>query len=196
MPITVNAVNDAPSIVSPRSQQIKLSGYNLEDRDHGSVGQLSVTISAGSKFSQIKLGDTAGITFTHGSIAGAFNNTVHFSGNVQAVKQAINGMEYVRRPAFDGSDTVTIAISDHNATTGVQTTSIDLAVSNYVNQVVPSVTSASPRSGVADGRTNVTVRGSNFGVSTNLGLFCQFDLVMLNMRVFLVHICLILKSVF
>ena len=55
VPITVNAVNDAPSIVSPRSQQIKLSGYNLEDRDHGATSQLSVTVSAGSKFSQIKL---------------------------------------------------------------------------------------------------------------------------------------------
>ncbi len=119
VPITVNAVNDAPVLTVPGGQTVDESavltftGSNLisvvdVDADVGTVPFLTVTLTAAAG-SEITPDATSGA-----SIGGSGTNSATISGSVSQVNNALDGLTYRRVSPLN--DTLTVNVSDNGNT--------------------------------------------------------------------------------
>lgn len=118
--ITVNAVNDGPTITAPATvttpedTQLVFSGANLisiADVDAG-TGSLQVTLAV--LHGTISLSGTAGLTFTTGD--GTNDASMTFKGTLSSINSALSGMKYNPTAAFNGADTLSINVDDQGNT--------------------------------------------------------------------------------
>jgi hypothetical protein len=111
IPIHVSAVNDAPAVVVPRTQTVVLSGYQVSDTDLAITDDICVNISVSSKQGHVSLATTNGIIMAE-SYSGMYERFMSFRGPVAAVNLAMEALEYVRSPAFDGGDVIAVSLMD------------------------------------------------------------------------------------
>jgi uncharacterized repeat protein (TIGR01451 family) len=115
IPVTVNAVNDAPVLTVPGAQtgysnaDIIVSGVSVDDVDIAVAGgDLRITLSV--THGGITLGSVAGLTFSAGD--GTLDSTVTFSGTMAAVNNALNNLVYHSNVGYYGAETLQISVSD------------------------------------------------------------------------------------
>ena len=102
IPIHVSAVNDAPrSRCSSYSNRLFSVGYQVSDTDLAITDDICVNISVSSKQGHVSLATTNGIIMAE-SYSGMYERFMSFRGPVAAVNLAMEALEYVRSPAFDG----------------------------------------------------------------------------------------------
>jgi ELWxxDGT repeat protein len=126
--ITINPVNDAPTITAPTSvttnedTPFSFSGPNLISiADVDALGNpLRVTLSVAH--GTLALANTAGITFVSGN-----NNqpSMTIEGTLGDLNNALNGLTYTPQLDYNGPDTLNITVNDqgHTGSGGPQTTS-------------------------------------------------------------------------
>jgi hypothetical protein len=110
--VTVNAVNDAPTITAPLKQNLfatstsqAISGISINDVDAG-TGLLSTTLS--TSFGDLNFGDLNGATIT----AGALNSkTITLSGTLTQLNQALATLSYDPN-SFNGNANLNITVND------------------------------------------------------------------------------------
>ncbi len=118
VPITVTAVNDAPVNTLPPSQSVAGGGVlnlgassgaviSIADIDAG-LNAMRVTLSAST--GTLTLASTAGLTFTSGD--GSADSTMTFQGNIAAINNALNGMDYSPPLILLGNAFINITTSD------------------------------------------------------------------------------------
>ncbi|MDW8221981.1 MAG: cadherin-like domain-containing protein [Gemmatales bacterium] len=114
--ITINPVNDAPTITAPTSISVNedtnftFSGANLisiSDPDANS-GLLEVQLSVSQ--GTLTLASTSGITFLGGTNNG--QATVRFEGTLANINAALNGLVYAPNANYFGPDTLSISVND------------------------------------------------------------------------------------
>jgi CSLREA domain-containing protein len=123
--ITINAVNDAPTITVPGSQitnedtQLTFSSGNAnlisvaDVDDGGNSEKVSLSVAHGT----IQLATTSGLVFVDGTA----NNTatLHFTGTLTNLNAALNGMKYTPAADFNntrGSESLSVTINDQGNT--------------------------------------------------------------------------------
>ncbi|MBF0628007.1 MAG: tandem-95 repeat protein [Magnetococcales bacterium] len=115
--VTITPVNDAPVISgAPVPATVvdgtpgTITGFSVADVDAGS-GALQATISVGH--GTVSLASVTGLTFTSGG-----NNTASmvFTGNLTDLNAAIATLTFTSTPAYAGTDTLSLGISDQGNT--------------------------------------------------------------------------------
>jgi VCBS repeat-containing protein len=135
--ITVNAINDAPVNTVPASQAVSedtnltINGISVADTDAASL-KVTLTVSNG----MVTLNGTTGLTFASGD--GTADSSMAFTGTISNLNTALSGLVYRGNANFNGSDTLTLLVSDEGAT-GAGGTLTDL---DTVNILVDSVNNA------------------------------------------------------
>ncbi|NJO59220.1 MAG: DUF4114 domain-containing protein [Richelia sp. RM2_1_2] len=124
--ITVNPVNDAPVTTAvPSTQTVKedtsltFSAANQNaiaisdvdvDGDNQAVTAIQVTLAVTQ--GKVTLKETTGLTFQTGNENG--NGAVIFTGSVENINKALDGLTYQGNQDFNGEDTLTISINDQS----------------------------------------------------------------------------------
>ncbi len=133
--ITVNAVNDGPSIsvgtaaaINQGSSGSVSGGFSVSDPDSSSV-RVTLSISTGS----VTLGNTAGVTFTSGD--GTADASMTFSGPISTVNGALSSFTATPASTFAGTASLTASVDDLGATGGGS-----LTASGTVSFLVPADT--------------------------------------------------------
>ena len=155
VPISVNAVNDAPVNSRPPAQAtnedtalIFSSGngnlITIADIDAGS-GNLQVTVSVAH--GSLNLSGVAGLFFTSGD--GVADATMTFTGTLSNINAALAGLSYAPDANYHGADTLTLVTSDLGNTGLGGALSDTNAVAITVNAVNDSPTGVVQVSGVA-----------------------------------------------
>ncbi len=132
--VTVNAVNDAPTIALPASQSVDedtfltLAGALapvIGDVDAGSA-PVQLTLSANQGL--LSLSTAAGLSFVSGS---AVNSTsMVFNGTLSAINAALNGLRYAPTPDYNGPAQINFSVNDlgNRGSGGASTASAILAL--------------------------------------------------------------------
>jgi hypothetical protein len=115
VPVTVDAVNDAPSVTAPATrittenrQVVFLPGQvRIADVDAGAA-PLQVTITAVNGL--VSVGGTAGLTFTTGD--GRSDSVMTFSGTLATINAALNNLRFMPTADFTGLAQMTLQVSD------------------------------------------------------------------------------------
>lgn len=114
VPITINAVNDPPTIANPGAQivaqntNLTVNGISIADVDVA-AGNLEVTVAVND--GRITLAQTTGLTFSVGN--GTPDATATFQVSLADINAAINDLFYSSSNFFDGdANTATINVSD------------------------------------------------------------------------------------
>ena len=119
-PITINAVNDPPTIVLPAAQStaentaLTLAGGNaisINDAD-SAANPIRLTLTATN--GQLSLAGTTGLSFQVGSGSNDFSMT--FTASQVDVNAALDGLIYRANPGFSGADTLTVVLDDQGNT--------------------------------------------------------------------------------
>lgn len=137
--LTVAGVNDAPVITAPALQTFSedvtspISGISIVDSDAG-VNPLTVSLSVANGV--LTLGSTSGLTVTTGT--GTLNKNLVFSGSQGAINAALAGLTYLSDRNYNGSDLLTMNVSD-NGFTG---NGIPLSASKLINLTITPVNDA------------------------------------------------------
>ncbi len=114
--ITVNAINDAPTLTIPSAQSVNedliltLSGANaimVADIDAGAA-PVQFSISAGNGV--LSLSGTAGLSFLTGT--GSNDASMSFTGTLAAINTALNGLTYQGNSNFNGLDGIAVSVDD------------------------------------------------------------------------------------
>ncbi|MCH2208316.1 MAG: tandem-95 repeat protein [Lentisphaerales bacterium] len=127
--ITVNPVNDAPTLTVPEAksgnedESLSLSGIVIADIDNES-GSVSLSVSHGT----LTFGDISGLSFDSGS-NGESSMTV--SGSINSLNSALATLEYTGALNFNGSDSLSVSFSDG-----------ELSVAGFVSITVNAVNDA------------------------------------------------------
>ena len=119
IPITINAVNDAPTLIVPGTQTTledtakvfstgTANAISVADIDVGIAGLVQVALV--STNGTLTLGSTSGVTFDNGTTNG--NASVTFRGLVADVNAALNGLSYLPNLNFSGSASLSIVVND------------------------------------------------------------------------------------
>jgi VCBS repeat-containing protein len=125
VPITVNPVNDAPTIVVPGAQttaedtSLAITGITIADVD-AAGSDMTVTVSAPN--GTLTATATGGLT----SVGGAGTGTLTLTGNATALNAALATLSYGPNLNYNGADTITVLISD-GGNTGADPSSIGVA---------------------------------------------------------------------
>lgn len=125
VPVTVNPVNDAPTLVVPGAQttaedtSLAVTGITVADVDAG-TSDMTVTVSAPNG----TLTTTANGSLT--SVSGAGTGTLTLTGSATALNTALATLSYDPNLNFNGADTITVLISD-GGNTGADPSSIGVA---------------------------------------------------------------------
>ncbi|MBL1173643.1 beta strand repeat-containing protein [Pantanalinema sp. GBBB05] len=114
--ITVNVlpVNDPPVISLPSAQvasedlNLSISGISITDPD---VATRDMTVSLSVVNGVLSLGNTAGLNFSTGT-AGTPTNNLVFTGTLAAINNALRSLIYRGSQDFNGTDALTINVSD------------------------------------------------------------------------------------
>jgi len=115
VPVTVDAVNDAPSVTAPATrittenrQVVFLPGQvRIADVDAGAA-PLQVTITAVNGL--VSVGGTAGLTFTTGD--GRSDSMMTFSGTLATINATLNNVRFMPTANFTGLAQMTLQVSD------------------------------------------------------------------------------------
>ena len=144
--ITISAVNDAPVVSLPAAQRVAKEGtltFNaangnaLSITDDASDSEASVEVQLSVSNGTLKLGQTTGLTITAGADESA---TITFEGGVATAVSALEGLAYMPRTDFSGSDQLQLRVND-NGETGAgdaQETITSLEISVFENNSNPS----------------------------------------------------------
>ncbi|MBF0196305.1 MAG: tandem-95 repeat protein, partial [Planctomycetes bacterium] len=119
--LTVDTVNDAPALATPGEQNLSEDGslsfstsntntIQVSDIDFGSNASLELIISMSVSNGNISLASTSGLTFTSGD--GSNDISMAFSGNTTDINSALDGLNYIPLPDYNGSDTLSLSSSD------------------------------------------------------------------------------------
>ena len=137
--VTVVPVNDGPTAtivasgfgVNEDDGYRLLGGISVSDPDAGS-NELAVTLSVNSGL--IRLGNTAGLTFT---VGGNDSAGMTFTGTLADLNTALGTFTYRPDPDFSGTDTLTLSVDDQGNTGGGALSHTDTAniVVSPVNDV-------------------------------------------------------------
>ncbi len=127
--ISGTAVNDAPTAaIGPSGYGVNeddgyrpLGGISVSDPDAGS-NELAVTLGVGQGL--IRLGTTAGLTFTVGANDSA---GMTFTGTVTALNTALASVSYRPDPDYAGTDNLALSVDDQGNTGGGALSSGDSA---------------------------------------------------------------------
>jgi hypothetical protein len=145
--VTVNGVNDAPSITVPGAQSgqedvaLAISGVSVADVDANDAATnpgLAVTVSATK--------GTVHVATSAATITGNDSASVTITGLVADVNTALAGLSYTGNTDFSGSDTLTVAANDNgntgtggaktaSKTIGITLAAVNDAPVNLVNSV-------------------------------------------------------------
>jgi hypothetical protein len=159
VPITVNPVNDAPTVTVPGAQTtaedtaLAISGITIADVDAG-TDDMTVTVSApNGALSSTAVG---GLT----TVSGSGTGSLVLTGSATALNTALAALSYSPNLNFNGVDTITVLINDGGnngadpssiGLTGTGTTTDEQASSTIavtitaVNDIpVPNTTSGTP----------------------------------------------------
>lgn len=158
--LTVTAVNDAPILTVPGAQQVnensdlRVTGINVTDVD--ATGDLTVNLFASS--GRLSLSSTAGLTFDAGN--GTQNEILSFRGAQAAVNDALRTLLYRANTDFNGSDTITLNVTDGGGTGigGVLGDSKTIAV-NVVGINNPPAIAVPSTPLAVDSDTNLAING-------------------------------------
>ncbi len=141
--LTVNPVNDAPTITVPTATllnvnedtQFTFSGVNRINTTDPDSTPLTVTLST-------DLGGTLGLGSTSGLIGLTGNNTgsISFSGTPGAVSGALNNLKYKGTQDFNGIEQITIQVDDGTTPTTQVITMNVVAVNDTPTLTVPTTT--------------------------------------------------------
>ncbi|MBM0744200.1 tandem-95 repeat protein [Phormidium sp. CLA17] len=137
--LTVAGVNDAPVITAPALQTFSedatspISGISIADSDAG-VNPLTVSLSVAN--GTLTLGSTSGLTVTTGS--GTLDKNLAFSGSQGAINAALAGLTYLSDRNYNGSDLLTMNVSDN----GFSGNGIPLSASKLVTLTITPVNDA------------------------------------------------------
>jgi len=183
IPISVIPENDAPTINVPKTQQIKLSGFELFDSGAPNSQPTTVKLSVDNEFASISLKSShAGVTFTAGS-SDTFARQVALTGSLSDVSDVLDTLQYMRNSSsiLDGGDSIKISVEENPGSESslVSETIFDFSINNFASDHVNAVQidMISPPHGSSLGGTTVVVEGVNFldhGLSGGGPLFCQF----------------------
>ncbi len=111
--VTVTPVNDAPILTVPNSLtvaegvELNLSGITVSDIDVGE-GELEVTVAANNGV--LSLTSIDGLSFSNGD--SSEDDTLTFTGSLEAINNALAGLVYRGHADFFGEDEITITVSD------------------------------------------------------------------------------------
>ncbi|MGQ0455520.1 MAG: tandem-95 repeat protein [Hyphomicrobium sp.] len=111
--VTVNAINDAPTLAAPGAQSTGEDSPLVFSTGNGNAivvadvdgGSLTLTLSAAN--GRLTLGSTAGVTVT-----GNGTGTVTVAGTAAAINAAVNGLSFAPTADYNGSAGVTASVSD------------------------------------------------------------------------------------
>ncbi|WP_416671886.1 DUF4347 domain-containing protein [Egbenema bharatensis] len=158
--IAVQAVNDPPVNIVPRTQTVKEEAALIFSTNTGNavrvtdvdmkegtgVLQVSLTVTNGT----LTLAQTNGLTFSRGN--GTSDLTMTFRGSIESINAALNGMSYRGKRDFFGRETLTIMTSDlGNTGKGGALLDVDTVVINVENvNDAPSISGA-PANTIAQG---------------------------------------------
>jgi CSLREA domain-containing protein len=166
--ITVNAVNDAPTINAPagplsatEDTQLTINGGNLisvADIDAGS-GQEKVTL--GVVHGTLTLASLAGITFVDGTANGT--GSLHFTGTIANLNTALNGLKYQ-------------GTQDYNSTRGAETLSINIDDQGNTGSGGALTASKSFGINVAAVNDKPVAANKSFSVEANMKITYQINL--------------------
>ncbi|MBF2026024.1 MAG: tandem-95 repeat protein [Oscillatoriales cyanobacterium C42_A2020_001] len=158
--ITVTPQNDAPILTVPGAQTVnentdlRILGISVSDVD--ATGDLTVNLSSSS--GRVSLSSIAGLTFDAGD--GSQDDAVIFRGTQAAVNDALRTLIYRANPDFNGSDTISINVSDGGSSGfgGVLGDSDAIAINvlgvNNAPVVIPPTAALT-----VDSDTNLTITG-------------------------------------
>ncbi len=141
--ITVNAVNDPPTIANPGTQTVAIdtdlaiTGYSIADVDAAS-GNLEVTLTVND--GALTLSQTTGLSFTTGD--GTSDTTMTFQGTLSDINSALNGLVYRGDVAFNGTDSIAVTVDDlgNTGSGGAQTANDAVTVEVGAINRTPSIT--------------------------------------------------------
>ena len=141
--ITVNAINDGPSITVPVAQTIdedtpiifsadNSTGLTVADTDVGEgTGDLQLSLSV--NFGTLTLASTDGLNFTAGEDN---SDSITFTGIPDKINSALEGLVYTPNPNINDDDTLTLSVNDlgDTGTGGELNTSRTVAITiNAIN---------------------------------------------------------------
>src|SRR3954451_23672129 len=123
VPITVDAVNDAPHNTVPGSQVTSedngivmstgngnaVSVGDVDDADNATSGDEVMQVALGVAHGTLTLGSPSGLTFTAGA-DGTSSMTVN--GTISALNGALQGLTYAPSANYAGADTLSMTTSD------------------------------------------------------------------------------------
>lgn len=172
VPITVNAVNDAPTVNVPATQSVSEDGtltfstannnvVTLSDIDAGSS---PVEVSVGVLNGTLTLSSTAGITFLFGD--GTDDAIITLTGSISDINAALNGLIYRPATNYNGSDTLSLGVFDNGNSGGGGALSGSGQVAINVTAVndAPLVTVPASQS-TNEGNTLTFAAGNNNAIS-------------------------------
>ncbi|MEX0272106.1 cadherin-like domain-containing protein [Leptolyngbyaceae cyanobacterium UHCC 1019] len=141
--LTVNPVNDAPTITVPTAAllnvnedtQFTFSGINRINATDPDSTPLTVTLTS-------ELGGTLGLGSTSGLVGLVGNNTgsISFSGTPSAISGALNNLKYRGTQDFNGTEQITIQVTDGTTPTTQVITMNVVAVNDTPTLTVPTAT--------------------------------------------------------
>ncbi|PZV16161.1 MAG: hypothetical protein DCF22_05835 [Leptolyngbya sp.] len=141
--LTVNPVNDAPTITIPTAAllnvnedtQFTFSGINRIDAADPDSTPLTVTLTS-------EFGGTLGLASTTGLIGLTGNNTgsISFSVARNAISGALNGLKYRGTQDFNGTEQITVVVDDGTTPTTQVITMNVVAVNDAPTLTVPTAT--------------------------------------------------------
>lgn len=111
--LTITPQNDAPVLTVPATQSVnenstlRITGISVNDVDVAG-GDLTVALSVSD--GQLSLNSTTGLTFDSGD--GTGDTTMIFRGAQAAVNDALRTLLYQPGADFNGTDTVSVSVSD------------------------------------------------------------------------------------
>ncbi|MGI8905333.1 MAG: beta strand repeat-containing protein [Candidatus Sumerlaeaceae bacterium] len=162
VPITISAINDAPVLSVPASSSgnedasIAISGISVADADLGtSPAQATLGVTNGV----LNLGSTVGLGFTSGANG---TSTMTFSGSLANVNSALSGLSYLANLNYNGSDTLSITISDlgGNGSGGMLTDVDSIPITIAAINDPPIIAAPASASGNED--TSISIVGVSF----------------------------------
>jgi hypothetical protein len=192
--ITVNGINDAPTITAPTDFNVgendsATKTISVADSDAGS-GQVQITL--GADHGDITLATTSGLTFEDGANG---SGAMVFEGTLAQVAAAMTGLTYAPDANYFGPDTLTARIDDNGNTgsggnlfaTDSTAITVDEANSAPVNSVPGTqtfdedttrtfssgngnaISVTDPDAGTADVTTTLTATGGILDVTASTG---------------------------
>ena len=171
IPITVTAVNEAPSIVAPETGSLEEGGslvlfnaIQVTDVDAGETTGL-VQVTLGVSHGVVILGSTTNITIVGGSDSSA---AVTLEGTPVDITAALSGLTYLPAADFNGSDSLTISVSDlgNSGPNGVLTDEATISLTISAVNDAPQINEPGPVLTVAEDAV-LSLTGGNAIVITD-----------------------------